>query len=165
MIMHGMVTWDDQGGLMSTSAVTTALLSPSGRAAVAAGSTGTIIRLARQALDWTQHELARRSGYSQATISRLEREVSRAARDMEVLADLATALGIAPSALGLLLPGVDEPSRVDTVDRRAFLTSTATMAAAAMLPASVATPGRIGAAEVAQCWNGLHRLVQLGRLH
>ncbi|MGH3975233.1 MAG: helix-turn-helix domain-containing protein, partial [Pseudonocardiaceae bacterium] len=48
---------------------------------VATGDTGTVIRLLRQARGWTQQQLADRSGYSQATISRLERQASRAARD------------------------------------------------------------------------------------
>lgn len=149
---------------MATSAVTGALLSPSGQAAVAAGDTGTIIRLARQALGWNQHELARRSGYSQPTISRLERGVSRAARDVAVLADVATALGLAPSALGVA-SGVEEPSTLDTVERRTFLTSTIGVAVAAMLPQNVATPARVGAAEVADCWSGLRRLFQLDDHH
>lgn len=149
---------------MSTSAVMAALLSPSGRAAVAACDTGTIIRLARQALGWNQHELARRSGYSQPTISRLERGVSRAARDVEVLTDLATALGIAPSALGVM-PAVPERSTLDDVDRRAFLTSTIAVAVSAMLPQNVASPGRVGAEDVAQCWTGLRRLFQLDDHH
>ncbi|MGH3867370.1 MAG: helix-turn-helix domain-containing protein [Pseudonocardiaceae bacterium] len=47
----------------------------------------------REARGWTQHDLADRSGYSQPTISRLERGVSRAVRDTAVLADVAQALG------------------------------------------------------------------------
>jgi Helix-turn-helix domain len=60
------------------SAVVAVLLSPQGRAALAAGATGTVIRLVRQAHGWTKQQLADRSGYSQATISRVERGVSRA---------------------------------------------------------------------------------------
>jgi transcriptional regulator with XRE-family HTH domain len=77
--------------------VAAVLLSPQGRAAVAAGETGTLIRLMRQAAGWNQQQFADRSGYSQATISRLERGVSRAARDTVILTDIAQALGVPPA--------------------------------------------------------------------
>ncbi|MBW0008808.1 MAG: helix-turn-helix transcriptional regulator, partial [Pseudonocardiales bacterium] len=50
---------------MDPSVVAAVLVSPRGRAAVAAGATGTVIRLLRQAHGWNQQELADRSGYSQ----------------------------------------------------------------------------------------------------
>jgi transcriptional regulator with XRE-family HTH domain len=145
---------------METSAVMAALLSPTGQAAVAAGEAGKIVRIAREAHGWNQHELARRSGYSQPTISRLERGVGRVARDVTVLSDLAAALGVPPGVLGVL-PRLEKAPTLDGVDRRAFLTSTITVAVAAMLPQPVATPGRIGAVDVAQCRAGLRRLFQL----
>ncbi len=149
---------------MSTSTVIAALLSSSGRAAVAAGDTGAVIRIARQALGWNQHELARRSGYTQPTISRLERGVSRAGRDVTVLADLAGTLGVPPSTLGVLPPAA-KPSTLDDVDRRTFLSSTIAVAVAAMLPQTVASPAQIGVADVAQCWTGLRRLFELDDHH
>lgn len=149
---------------MLTSTVIAALLSSSGRAAVAAGDTGAIIRIARQALGWNQQELARRSGYSQPTISRLERGVSRAGRDVTVLADLAGTLGVPTSTLGVL-PPAEKPSTLDDVDRRAFLSSTIAMVVAAMLPQTVASPAQIGVADVAQCWTGLRRLFELDDHH
>ncbi len=145
---------------MSDSPVARVLLSPLGRAAVVAGDTGKIIRLARQALCWSQQELADRAGYSQPTISRLERGMSRAVRDTAVLADLAATLGVPAVALGVVhTPG--GPSTLDDVDRRELLGGTIALAVAAMLPQSVATPGRIGATEAAQCWTGLRRLFEL----
>lgn len=65
-------------------AIAEVLLSLQGRAALAAGAIGMLICLLRQALGWTQQDLAERSGYSQATISRVERGVTRAARDTTV---------------------------------------------------------------------------------
>lgn len=136
------------------------LLSPQGRAAIAAGAAGTVIRLLRQALGWTQQDLADRSGYSQATISRLERGVSRAARDTAVLIDLANALGAPPAVLGVAsLP--DQQPILDNVDRREFVGGAAGLAVAALLPQAVATPGRIDAADVTQCWSALRRLEEL----
>lgn len=145
-------------------AVVAVLLSPQGRAAVAAGATGTVIRLVRQAHGWKQQELADRSGYSQATISRLERGVSRAARDTAVLADLADALGGPPALLGVT-SGPDRRPILGSVDRREFVGGTAGLAVAALLPQNVATPGRIDTAEVTQCWSALHRLYQLDDHH
>ncbi|MGH3722464.1 MAG: helix-turn-helix domain-containing protein [Pseudonocardiaceae bacterium] len=69
---------------------------------------GVVVRLLREAHNWTQQELADRSGYSQATTSRVERGVSRAARDTTVLTDLAGALGVPPAVLGVV--SAPEPS-------------------------------------------------------
>ncbi|MGH3621660.1 MAG: helix-turn-helix domain-containing protein, partial [Sciscionella sp.] len=96
------------------------LLSPPGRVAVAAGRIGEVVRLARRAHGWKQDDLARCAGYSQATVSRLEREEGRAARDTAVLTDIAGALGIPSSALGV----VDNATRTPTLEdmeRRNFL--------------------------------------------
>jgi transcriptional regulator with XRE-family HTH domain len=145
-------------------AVVAALLSPQGQAAVAAGQTGTLVRLMRKAREWSEQELADRSGYSQATISRLERGVSRAAQDMVILADVAQALGVPPAALGV--SGLsDQPPILDNVDRRDFFGGAAGLAVAVLLPQAVVTPGRIDAAHTVQCWTALHRLFELDDRH
>ncbi|MGH4021431.1 MAG: helix-turn-helix domain-containing protein, partial [Pseudonocardiaceae bacterium] len=117
-------------------AVAAILVSPQGCAAIASGEAGTVIRLARQAVGWTQHDLARRSGYSQATISRAERGLTRAARDTTVLTDLAEALGVPPAALGL----AGDPDRrpiLDGVERREVLGGGVALAVSALLPQGV----------------------------
>jgi transcriptional regulator with XRE-family HTH domain len=140
--------------------VAAVLISPQGRAAAAAGETGKLVRLMRQALGWSQQDLADRSGYSQATISRLERGVSRAARDMDILADVAKALGVPPAVLGVVGQS-DQPPILDGVERRDFFGGAAGLAVAVLLPQTVATPGRIDAAQAAQCWTALRRLFEL----
>ncbi|MGH3778242.1 MAG: helix-turn-helix domain-containing protein [Pseudonocardiaceae bacterium] len=149
---------------MDPSVVAAVLISPQGRAAVAAGSTGTIIRLIRQARGWNQQELADRSGYSQATISRLERGVSRAARDTAVLIDLADSLGVPSDVLGVASAPETAPI-LDDVDRRQFLGGAAGLAVTALLPQGVSNPGRIDAAEVTQCWSALRRLFEMDDHH
>lgn len=146
--------------VMDPSVVAAVLVSPRGRAAVAAGATGTVIRLLRQAHGWNQQELADRSGYSQATISRVERGVSRAARDTAVRTDLADALGVSPAVLGVA-GASDRRPILDNVDRRELLGGAVGLAVMALLPQSVATPGRIDAADAAQCWTALRRLEEL----
>jgi transcriptional regulator with XRE-family HTH domain len=141
------------------------VISPQGQAAVAAGEIGTLIRLMRQALGWSQQQLADRSGYSQATISRLERGVSRAARDTVILADVAQALGVPPAVLGVSSQHGQPASIVDGVERRDFLGGAAGLTVAVLLPRDVATPGRIDTAQVAQCWTALHRLEELDAFH
>ncbi|MGH3672898.1 MAG: helix-turn-helix domain-containing protein, partial [Pseudonocardiaceae bacterium] len=142
-------------------AVAAVLISPQGRAAVASGETGTLVRLMRQAAGWTQQDLADRSGWSQATISRLERGTSRAARDTVILTDVTQALGVPPAALGLADQSDQSPPIVDDVDRRDFLSGAAGLAVTVLLPRDVATPGRIDAAQAAQCWTALRRLFEL----
>jgi transcriptional regulator with XRE-family HTH domain len=142
------------------SPATDALLSAAGRAAVAAGEAGKVIKLARQALGWKQQDLAERSGYSQPTISRLERGLGRACRDTAILSDLAATLGLPVEALGLVRSAGPRPS-LDDVDRRNFLGSAVALAAAALLPQAVAEPARIGADDVARCWVSLRRLFEL----
>jgi transcriptional regulator with XRE-family HTH domain len=146
--------------VMDPSAVAAVLISPQGRAAVAAGAAGTVIRMIRQAHGWSQKDLADRSGYSQATISRLERGVSRATRDTAVLTDLAGALGVPSAVLGIVSDSDQRPI-LDDVDRREFLGGAAGLAVTALLPQSVATPGRINAAEATQCWTALRRIEEL----
>lgn len=118
----------------------------------------------RQAAGWNQQDLADRSGYSQATISRLERGASRAARDTVILTDLAQALGVPPAVLGVIGQS-DQPPILDGVERRDFLGGATGLAVAALLPRSVATPGRIDAAQAAQCWIALRRLFELDDHH
>lgn len=145
---------------MSDASAAEVLLSPVGRRAVAAGDHGVIIKLARQALGWKQQDLADRSGYSQPTISRLERGMGRALRDTAILADLAGTLGLPTEAFGLVRPDAPPPT-LDGVDRRDFLGSAIALAAAALLPQPVAEPARISADDVAQCWVSLRRLFEL----
>lgn len=146
-------------------AVVEVLLSPQGRAAVAAGETGRLIRLMRQAAEWTQQDLADRSGYSQSTISRLERGVSRAAQDTVILADIANALGAPPAVLLGVSGHLDQPPILDGVDRRDIFGGAVGLAVAVLLPQAVATPGRIDAAQAAQCWTALRRLFELDDRH
>src|SRR5689334_21474344 len=102
---------------MGDSPAVEVLLSPAGRAAIAAGEPGQVIKLARLALGWTQQALADRSGYSQPTISRLERGLNRAVRDTAILTDLAGTLGLPVVALGLVHSDRPAPS-LDGVVRR-----------------------------------------------
>lgn len=146
--------------MVDAPAVAAVLISPPCRAAIAAGESGTAVRLIRRAIGWTQHDLADRSGYSQATISRLERGASRAARDTAVLTDLADALGVPPAALGATNRSAQRPI-LDDMDRRDFLGGTVGLAVTALLPQGVATPGRIDADTTAQCWTALRRLEEL----
>ncbi|MGH3772423.1 MAG: helix-turn-helix domain-containing protein [Pseudonocardiaceae bacterium] len=152
------------GMVMDPSAGVAVLVSPRGRAALAAGATGTVVRLLREAHGWTQQELADRSGYSQATISRVERGVTRAGRDTVVLADLADALGVPPAVLGVAGDLGQRPI-LDGVDRRELLGGAVGLAVMALLPQNVATPGRIDAADVTRCWTALHRLYELDDRH
>ncbi|MGH3693532.1 MAG: helix-turn-helix domain-containing protein [Pseudonocardiaceae bacterium] len=140
--------------------VAATLISPQGQAAVATGEVGLLIRLMRKAAGWTQHELAERSGYSQATISRLERGISRAAQDMVILADIAQALGVPPAALGVIGES-GQPPILDGVERRDFIGGAAGLAVAVLLPRNVVTPGRIDAEHAAQCWTALRCVYEL----
>ncbi|MBV9143744.1 MAG: helix-turn-helix domain-containing protein [Pseudonocardiales bacterium] len=145
---------------MDPKAIAAVLLSPQGCAALAAGATGTLIYLLRKALDWTQEDLAERSGYSQATISRIERGITRATRDTVVLTDIAEALGVPPEILGIV-SAPDERTILENVKRRKLLSGGTGLVVTALLPQNVATPGRIEATDVAQCWTALRRLEEL----
>ncbi len=81
---------------------------------------------------------AERSGYSQATISRLERGASRAAQDMVILTDIAQALGVPPAALGVIGES-GRPPILDDVERRNFIGGAAGLAVAVLLPRNVVT--------------------------
>jgi transcriptional regulator with XRE-family HTH domain len=144
--------------------VVAVLLSPQGLSAVAAGATGTIIRLIRQTRGWNQQELANRAGYSQATISRLERGMSRAVRDTAVLTDIAHTLDVPPAVLGVASDPEHRPI-LDNVDRRGFLGGAAGLAVTVLLPAAVVSPGRIEVADVTQCWSALRRLFEMDDCH
>jgi len=149
--------------IMEHSRLVAALLgSPQGRDALATGHAGMIIRLIRQALGWTQQDLAMRSGYSQPTISRIECGKTRSVRDIDVLADLAQVLGVPPAVLGL---APDQRRTLDPVDRRDVLGGGVALAVSALLPQGVATAGRIDAAQVVQCWTALNRLIELDDHH
>ncbi|HEY3893995.1 MAG TPA: helix-turn-helix transcriptional regulator [Pseudonocardiaceae bacterium] len=137
------------------------LVSPQGQAAVASGEVGTLIRLVRHAAGWKQQELADRSGWSQATISRLERGMSRAARDVVILTDIAQALGVPRAVLGVPSQSDQPPPILDGVERRDFLGGAAGLAVTVLLPRDVTTPGRIDADQAAQCWTALRRLFEL----
>lgn len=70
---------------------------------------GKLIRQARLDAGLTQAQLGRRIGYSDASISRMEKG-KQSLRDVGLLRSLAVALGLPPAALGLSdappLPGV-----------------------------------------------------------
>jgi transcriptional regulator with XRE-family HTH domain len=141
-------------------AAVAALLSTQGRAAVLAGQVGEVIKLARRAQGWTQADLARHAGYSQPTISRLERDQSRAAHDTTVLSDLSDALGIPSTALGVV-DTEDRSPTLEDVDRRDFLGGSVALAVTAMLPHGVASAGTIAESDTQHCWIALRRLFEL----
>jgi transcriptional regulator with XRE-family HTH domain len=145
---------------MDQSVIVAVLLSPRGQAVLAAGETGKVVRLIREAWGWTQQDLAARSGYSQSTISRIECGLTRSARDLDVLADLAKVLEVSPAVLGL----ADETGRapiLDGVYRRDVLSGAVALTVTLLLPHGVATAGRIDFDQVAQCWTALRRLEEL----
>ncbi|HEX2299906.1 MAG TPA: helix-turn-helix transcriptional regulator [Pseudonocardiaceae bacterium] len=143
-----------------SSAIAAVLLSPRGCAVLAAGTPGKVVRLVRQALGWTQQDLADRSGYCQSTISRIECGLTRAERDTDVLADLAQVLDIPPTVLGLADP-LEQSPILNGVDRRDVLGGAVALAVTVLLPQGVAAAGRIDEDDVAQCWTALRRLHEL----
>src|SRR5690242_8873097 len=125
--------------------VRAALVSPACRRAVADGNVGQIVRTVRQALNWTQADLGKRAGYSQAGISRVETGSTRLDRDLDALNHIATALNIPRHVLGL--PAGRPTSEVDKdVQRREFLAGAVAITAMALLPRSIVNAARIGAA-------------------
>ena len=132
-----------------------------GREAVSSGDVGKILAAVRRGLGLRQVDLAARSGYSQATISRLE---TGRLRDRVVASDVAEALEIPDDVFRGLTGRPITGSRVDDVERRDMLKATLAVASAAILPAAVAeadTGGRIGVAAVKDCWRALERLHRL----
>ncbi|MEU1665761.1 helix-turn-helix domain-containing protein [Streptomyces sparsogenes] len=79
-------------------------------------SAGEAIAAARRGRGWTQQQLATLCGFSQSTISRLERG-RQSARDMDVLALVADRLGMSPAEVGL----AGDPAQSAEVNRRGFL--------------------------------------------
>jgi transcriptional regulator with XRE-family HTH domain len=136
-----------------------ALTSSLGRSAVASGNAGHILRVVRRALGLRQSELAARSGYSQATVSRAEHG---RIRDATVIQDLADTLQIPASVFGgHAALGSDDPIRVDDVQRRDLLKAALAVASAAMLPAAVVVGDRgrrIGVGSVDGCRRALERV-------
>lgn len=97
---------------------------------------GTAIAAARRERGWTQQQLADMCGYSQSTISRLERG-RQSAGDVDVLALVADRLGISPTDVGLAGDATDNTA----VNRRHFLGAAAALGLNAT-PSSAAAPRR-----------------------
>lgn len=74
------------------------------------------------------------------------------------------ALGVPSAVLGVT-SAPDQRPTLDGVDRREFLEGATGLAVTALLPRTVATPGRIEAADVTQCWTALRRLYELDDRH
>ncbi|MFE6104726.1 helix-turn-helix domain-containing protein [Streptomyces laurentii] len=70
------------------------------RAAIHRGDPGAIVRLARRAAELTQNQLGQATGYTAASISRMERG-KQPMRDMLLLQRIAEVLNIPPQLLGL----------------------------------------------------------------
>ncbi|MGW6310012.1 helix-turn-helix domain-containing protein [Streptomyces niveus] len=90
---------------------------PEMRDAIASGSPGAIVRLARRAAELTQAELGAATGYTAASISRMERG-KQPMRDMVLLTRIAEVLNIPPQLLGLA-PRHATPSGLGGVPRPA----------------------------------------------
>ena len=111
------------------------------RSLLSAQDIGGMIRLARQARGWRQDDLARASGYSRSTISRLETS-ARAGTDIDVIRRVAGAAGIPSRLLGPLLGigglsaatvggNIVTQAEADEVRRRQLLASLGVAAASA----------------------------------
>lgn len=135
------------------------LVSPNARRAVADGNVGQIIRVVRHGLGWTQADVGRRAGYSQAGISRLEKGTTRIDRDLDVLEHVAAALEIPRQVLGL--PTTRQKLDDDDVQRRQFLTGAISLSAMALLPRSIVDAGHVGVADIEDGWRALSRLIEL----
>lgn len=137
------------------------LTSRRGQAAVSTGDVGKILAAVRCGLGLRQADLAARSGYSQATISRLE---TGRLRDRVVASDVADALEIPADVFSGITGHPAGGHRVDDVERRDMLKATLAVASAAILPAAVTeadTGRRIGVGAVNDCWRALERLHRL----
>ncbi|MER5971662.1 helix-turn-helix domain-containing protein [Streptomyces sp. NPDC002055] len=89
-------------------------------------SPGEAISAARRDRGWTQTQLADMCGYSQSTISRLERG-RQSAKDIDVLAMVADRLGISPTRLGLADDTPHNAAVNHPQNRRRFLGTAATL--------------------------------------
>lgn len=148
------------------SVVAGVLASPAGVRAVLEGDAGALIRLVRQAHGWRQADLGRRTGYSQPTISRLERGRGRIT-DVIVLRHLGQALGVPQAALGLageFGPGqvLESGRSLAGVRRSEFLRATLGAAIALALPRAVTDDAeKVDEETVRECRAALGRLYDL----
>jgi transcriptional regulator with XRE-family HTH domain len=151
-----------------SAAAARALASEAGRRAVETGDAGALIRIVREAFGWKQADLGRETGYSQPTISRLEKGQGRIS-DLDVRAHLADVLAIPRSAVGLL--GTNsrpaEERNVGDMRRSDFLRGMVGAAASLALPMEITSsePTRIGMSTVRGCSAALDRLYELDERH
>ena len=94
---------------------------------------GTRLRIAREAKDWSQSELARRAGVDQTTISSLELKKSTVSR-ADVLFMLADALQVSPRWLATGV-GPMAPMPTDSADALPELTAEQRAAVQALIAA------------------------------
>ena len=145
-----------------------ALASKAGRRAVETGDASALIRIVREAFGWKQADLGREAGYSQPTISRLEKGQGRIS-DLDVRAHLADVLAIPRSAVGLL--GTNsrpaEERNVGDMRRSDFLRGMLGAAASLALPVEITSsePTHIGMSTVKGCSAALDRLYELDERH
>ncbi|GAA1554683.1 hypothetical protein GCM10009789_05150 [Kribbella sancticallisti] len=133
-----------------------ALNTPAGQAALISGDLGRIVRVVREAVQLDQADVARLANSAQASISRVE---CGKRNDPTLLTAICAALGILRAD-----PPAQDPAYSEDMRRRDLLKNIAAAASAAMLPAVVTDPawaGRIGSADIEECWAALHRLQNL----
>ncbi|MFJ1597247.1 helix-turn-helix domain-containing protein [Streptomyces sp. NPDC088261] len=90
---------------------------PEMREAITRGEAGAVVRLARRAAELTQAQLGTATGYTAASISRMERG-KQPMRDMQLLQRIADVLNIPPQLLGLAARHATPPA-TGTVPRPA----------------------------------------------
>lgn len=125
--------------------------------AARAGRAGEVIRLARRRLGISQAQLAATIGYSQAAVSRIERERGVNAHDVRTLRTLAGALSIPAHLLGISEP---RDLKEDPVHRRDFLGLTTALALAAHDRSGSRRVGRAEVSEIQQALDDLRSLDQ-----
>lgn len=153
-----------------TTAAAAALGTDRARDAIAAGRTGEVIRIARQAAGLTQAQLGDLIHLSKSAAGRLEHG-SAAATDITVLRKVAAVLGIPPVALGIAGPPnpatpqrttVDRDGQEDPMRRRDLLQGMAGIAAALALPSGMGGDRpHISRGDVTACQASLDRLYSL----